>query len=468
MAELKICPVILAGGSGTRFWPLSRENWPKQFLKLTGNKSLIRLTVERAEAVSSGGKTFVVAGQDLSEKMRLELMSDEIRIVVEPAAKNTAPAIALAAKTIVDEMGDGVMVIMPSDHVIKDEHLFLEEMKKAVEAAGEGFLVTLGIIPSRPETGYGYIKQGEPVSKGVFLVERFTEKPDREKAEGFLAGGDYYWNSGMFVWKASVFLEEVGNFLPEIHETLEFFGDDEGRFDSAFKGLKAVSVDYGVMERSKKVVVVPCSFTWSDVGSWPALDEVLDRDEEGNIMKGNAIAIDSRDSIIYAGKDLVAAVGIKNMIVVDTEDATLVIPKERSQDVRKIVELLKHTGARERVEHKTVQRPWGSYTVLLEGDGFKIKEIEVLPGKRLSLQMHHQRSEHWVVISGNARVTRDEEEYTVKTGESTFIPKLSRHRLENSGLVPLRIIEVQNGEYVGEDDIVRFEDDFGRPAGGGD
>lgn len=457
-----IFAVILAGGSGTRFWPLSREQWPKQFLKISGEKSLIAQTVDRARTISRGGDVMIVAGRELAEKIRLELAGEAVRFVIEPAAKNTAPAIALAAMAICREGGDGFMVVLPSDHVIGEKDRFIRGVQKALTAAGEGFLVTLGITPGRPETGYGYIKRGGPLGEDVYRVERFTEKPDGATALRFLKEGGYYWNSGMFVWKASAYLKEVEKHIPALHESIRNAGDDEEGLGVSFSGVEPISVDFGIMEKSENVAVVACDFSWSDVGSWSALEEIQEKDEGGNVSLGNVLAVDCNDSIFYAGSDLVAAVGLQGMVVVDTEDATLVVPKERAQDVRKVVEILKEKGAKERVEHRTVHRPWGSYTVLLEGEGFKIKKIEVHPEKRLSLQMHHHRSEHWVVVSGAAKVTRGEEEYLVHANESTFIPRVTKHRLENPGIVPLNIIEVQNGEYVGEDDIVRFSDDFGR------
>ncbi len=457
-----IYPVILAGGAGTRFWPLSREQWPKQFIKIGGEKSLIGQTVDRARELSATGTAIVVAGKELSEKIRLELLIEHLHFVVEPAAKNTAPAIALAARFIRDRFGDGIMVVLPSDHVIKENDLFREAIAKAVGAAREGFLVTLGIAPRKPETGYGYIQRGREIGEGVYAVDRFTEKPDRDRAEQFVKEGSYYWNSGMFIWQAGTFLDEVKRHLPGLHDVISAHGPGDEGLAEAFAGIEPISVDYGVMERSDRVAVVPCDFSWSDVGSWSSLDEVEETDQEGNVSFGNVVAIECKDSVFYAGSDLVAAVGVKDMVVVDTEDATLVIPKERAQDVRRVVDLLREKGAKERIEHRTVSRPWGSYTVLLEGEGYKIKKIVVLPGKRLSYQMHYHRSEHWVVVSGTAKVTRNDEEYFVYANESTYIPKLAKHRLENPGLVPLNIIEVQNGEYVGEDDIVRFGDDYGR------
>jgi mannose-1-phosphate guanylyltransferase/mannose-6-phosphate isomerase len=462
MDRKDIFAVILAGGAGTRFWPLSREQWPKQFLKIGGGKNLIARTVDRARQLTGAGEVIVVAGRELSEKIRLQLFGEDLTFVVEPEAKNTAPAIALAARFIHEQNREGIMVVLPSDHIIKHEDRFREAIERAVAAAREGYLVTLGILPGKPETGYGYIKMGRDLSAGVHAVSRFTEKPDREEAERFLQEGGYYWNSGMFIWRADTFLKEVKTHLPRLFEVISAHAPDTEGLEKGFKKVEPISVDYGVMEKSERVAVVPCDISWSDVGSWSALDEVEERDERGNVSFGNVLAVDCRDSIFHAGDELVAAVGLHDMVVVDTEDATLVIPKDRAQDVRKIVDLLKERGGREFVEHRTVQKPWGSFTVLHESEGYKVKKIEVLPGKRLSLQMHHERSEHWVVVSGTAKVTRGEEEYIVRANESTYIPNETKHRLENTGTSPLSIIEVQHGRYLGEDDIVRFTDDYGR------
>ena len=462
MSEMKVYPLILAGGSGTRFWPLSREEWPKQLLNISGNGSLVAQAVSRAGLISGSERIYIVAGSSLAEKIRMVLLNENLTFVIEPAAKNTAPAIALAAKAICDREGDGIMVVLPSDHVILEEERFIEGVSRAIEGARRDYMVTLGITPTAPETGYGYVKAGAPLFEGVFEVKRFTEKPDRERAEQFLEEGGYYWNGGMFIWKASIFLEEVKTHLPELFDVIGKYGKDDEKMAEEFSGLEGISVDYGVMEKAKNVAVVPCSFTWSDVGSWAALDDIFDKDMSGNVVRGNVIPIECNDSIFYGGEELMAAVGLQEMIVVSTGDATLVVPKKRAQDVRNVARELKERGAREGVEHRTVTRPWGSYTVLLTGERFKIKKVEVSSGKRLSLQMHHHRSEHWVVVRGSAKVTKGDEEYVIQVNESTYIPKETKHRIENPGQAPLWIIEVQNGEYVGEDDIVRFQDDFGR------
>jgi mannose-1-phosphate guanylyltransferase/mannose-6-phosphate isomerase len=364
------------------------------------------------------------------------------------------------------------MVVLSADHAIRDVEGFRECLARAARAAEQDYLVTLGITPSRPETGYGYIRRGGPCAEagleGVSRVERFVEKPDLATAQGYLQSGRYYWNSGMFVWKVRTFLQELARHLPDLHEGLEEVrksiggGNEAAAVRSVFFRLASVSVDYGIMERTDRAAVVPADIGWSDVGSWTALEEVTDKDAAGNIVAGNVIDIDSRDSVIYADQRLVATIGLRDLIVVDTPDATLVCSRDRAQDVKKVVEELKKRRADEHVTHRTVHRPWGNYTVLEEGERFKIKRIVVHPGAKLSHQLHYHRSEHWVVVSGTARVTNGDREYDVHTNESTYIPMSTKHRLENPGKVPLQIIEVQNGEYLEEDDIVRFDDDYKR------
>jgi mannose-1-phosphate guanylyltransferase/mannose-6-phosphate isomerase len=397
----------------------------------------------------------------------------KVGYLIEPYARNTAPAIGLAAAYFYSLDEEAVMVALPSDHLLGDPQEFLEIIKHAEKIARGGYLVTLGIKPTRPETGFGYIKLGAKLDKysegyASHVVDRFVEKPDRENAEKYLKSGDYFWNSGMFVFKASTILDEIKKYMPALHEILMEFSRlplSEWNSEKA-KGLflraEATSIDYGILERTDKVAVVPMDINWVDVGSLTAIGDFLEVDESGNAVTGNVVNIDSENTIVYGEKRLVATLGLKDMIVIDTHDATLVCPKDRAQDVRKVVDVLKSRDADEYLVHRTVYRPWGSYTLLESGPGFKIKVIEVKPGERLSLQMHHHRSEHWVVISGTARVTRGDEEFNVHVNESTFIPPSTAHRLENPGKIMLKIIEVQNGEYLDEDDIVRTEDDYAR------
>jgi mannose-1-phosphate guanylyltransferase/mannose-6-phosphate isomerase len=464
--------VILAGGSGTRFWPLSRRLAPKQLLALTGDHTMLQETVLRIAPVVPPERVWVVTGRDLSDEARRQLRVIGVSAVVvdEPVGRNTAPAISVAAHRLLAIDPDAMMVVLPSDHAVAKPEAFLESLNAAIQAAEEGWLVTIGIVPRRAETGYGYIHRG-PALPGnrAYRVERFVEKPDRTTAEGYVADGGYLWNAGMFVWRADVIVEELRRHAPgvaaagaAIAEAMTQ-GADAGRLRTLYDAVESVSIDYAVLERSTRVAVVPAEFGWSDVGSWAALDDVAEKDARGNVISGRVVDVDSRESIVYAQDRVVATIGLTNLIVVDTPDATLVCAKDRAQDVRKVVDALEAQRAQEHVVHKTVQRPWGTYTVLGEGPGYKIKRITVNPSSRLSLQMHRQRSEHWVVVAGTARVTSENRVYDVATNESTYIPPQTKHRLENvDPAVPLEIIEVQNGPYLGEDDIVRFDDDFGR------
>ncbi|MBI5639127.1 MAG: mannose-1-phosphate guanylyltransferase/mannose-6-phosphate isomerase [Nitrospirae bacterium] len=476
--------VILAGGSGTRFWPLSREKTPKQLLRVFGDSTMIQQTVARLTESLPVGNIYIVTGDKYSYDIRSQLRetcgSDRFRMLVEPAARNTAPAIGLAAVYIKKRDSKAVISVMPSDHIILKTDEFGKVMKKAAEVAAKGYLTTIGIIPDRPETGYGYIKKGKSLeaegrgrkakdaATDAFTVEKFVEKPDRKKAAEYVRSGDYFWNSGIFVWRVSDVLAEIKRQLPELHKGLLEIGKAIGKKNEqdvireVFKSLQSVSIDYGIMEKAERVAVVPADMGWSDVGSWRALDDISKKDEAGNIISGNVIDIGSKNSIFYAGKRLIATVGIENTVVVDTPDATLICSKAHTQDVRKVVDELKKKGAGELVEHLTVNRPWGSYTLLETGPRYKIKRIVVNPGAKLSYQLHHHRSEHWVVVSGTARVTVGDKVYNVHPNESTYVPISTMHRLENPGKVPLHLIEVQNGDYIEEDDIVRLADDYGR------
>jgi mannose-1-phosphate guanylyltransferase/mannose-6-phosphate isomerase len=469
--------VIMAGGSGTRFWPLSREKMPKQLLRIGGDDTLIQQAVDRVLPLIGREHVFIVTNQGLAGEIRTQLTDRfggawDRNFILEPSAKNTAPALGLAALHVSRIDPDGVMVVLAADHVIKRADAFQDCLRTAAEAARHGYLVTLGIRPGRPETGYGYIKAGELCSGagigGVHHVERFVEKPDHRTAEEYLRSGHYYWNSGMFLWKASVFLQEIARHMPALHQGLEEIrksigtGKETETVQAVFRGLESISVDYGIMERTDRAAVVPADIGWSDVGSWNALEEVTEKDGSGNIVSGNVIDIGSINSVLYAEKRLVATIGLTDTIVVDTPDATLVCSRDRAQDVKKVVDELKKRKAEEHLTHRTVHRPWGNYTVLEEGDRYKIKRIVVHPGAKLSHQLHRHRSEHWVVVTGTARVTNGDREYDVHPNESTYIPLSTMHRLENRGRIPLQIIEVQNGEYLEEDDIVRLDDDYNR------
>lgn len=461
--------VVLAGGSGSRLWPLSRQQLPKQFLRLDGEVSLLEATINRLHPMVESHDVWVVTGEKHAVG---EAYADLVRYnqILEPVGRNTAPAIALAAALLMDQSGeDPVMVVLPADHVIKRPAAFRERLAEAVEIAESGRLVTFGIKPGRPDTGFGYIEV-EDSDSVARPVRRFTEKPDLATAEGFLRQGNYYWNSGMFVWRASVILEEIRRWIPEIDAVLADMRSAwqggqpwQDVVREAFRRMPDISIDYGVLERSDKVSLIPCDIDWSDVGSWDAVHEISNLDADGNALDGDVIAIDCKNSLLRSRDRLLAAVGLEDVIAVETADAILLAGRGDSQRVREIVDRLKQRGSREHIEHLTVRRPWGSYKVLEDsGAGYKMKRIEVLPNHSLSLQRHQHRSEHWVVVSGTATVTRGAETFTVSKNESTYIPIGVLHRLENRGRIPLQIVEVQVGEYVGEDDIERFDDSYGR------
>lgn len=479
--------VIMAGGSGTRFWPLSREKMPKQLLKIGANDTLIQQTVKRILPLMQQRNILIVTNQALSDPISHQLTTEfseswDMNFILEPQAKNTAPALGLAALHINRIDPDGVMAVFSADHSIRKADDFLNLLRRAVTAAEDNYLVTFGIKPDRPETGYGYIKAGEKIAHGPRLgadgknaneagicnVEAFVEKPDVDTARNYLADGRYYWNSGIFVWKTSVLLQEIERHAPALYGALKEIEKSIGTeseaevVKNAFQRLESISVDYAVMEKTDRAAVIPADIGWSDVGSWTALDDVSQRDASGNIISGNVLDFGSCNSILYAEKRLVATIGLKDTVVVDTPDATLVCSKERAQDVKKVVDVLKTRKSGEHLIHRTVHRPWGSYTILEEGDRYKIKRLEIHPGAKLSHQLHHHRSEHWVVVSGTARVMNGDREYDVHPNESTYIPISTKHRLENRGKIPLQIIEVQNGEYLEEDDIVRFDDVYNR------
>lgn len=475
---------ILAGGSGQRFWPLSRELKPKQLLSMFGQESLIAQAVRRIlPFAGDADHVTIVTNERLFDELRNHLTAqDDARLhavtyIQEPIARNTAPAIALAAAIFAGIDPDAVMVVLPSDHMLEDGDVWADCISAGVAAADEGYLVTIGIKPTRPETGYGYILANDALpqftvgSVTPHVVERFVEKPDLALAERFVAEGNYYWNAGIFVMRASRVLEELeaagGDGAP-IAEVVRWIAaqppaernGDEAR--ARFEALDAISIDKAVMERSDRVAVIPASLSWSDVGSLLALEEVAPADNVGNVRVGRGVDIDTRDSVIYATDRLVATLGVHDVIVVDTTDATLVLDKSRAQDVRQVVQALKRQNAEEIVQPKTSLRPWGAWTSLLSAPSYQIKLIEVKPGARLSLQKHHHRSEHWIVVSGTAMVSRDGEQVEVHANESIFLPQGAVHRLENCGRVPLKLIEVQVGEYLGEDDIVRLDDDWNR------
>lgn len=474
MSDGQVHAVILAGGSGSRLWPLSRQHLPKQFLSLDGDVSLLQTTINRLAPVIDA-KNILIVTQESHAKGEAYHALLPYQALFEPIGRNTAPAIALAAAYLTahgaeNHLADPIMVVLPADHSIKDEARFRAHLELAIKAAESGKLITFGIQPTQPDTGFGYIKAHAGDTPEVYVVERFTEKPDHATAEHFLKEGNYFWNSGMFVWRASVILAEIQQHLPAVHQVIQTILAESraaGTFQQAvgkhFSSMPSISIDYGVLEKSGQVALIPCDIGWNDVGSWQAVHEISAQDENGNVLQGNVIALGCENSLIRAEKRLVAAIGVKDLCIIETADAILISSSEQTQQVREVVDTLQQRGATEHVYHAKVNRPWGNYTVLEEDqEGFKIKRIEVAPGARLSLQSHRQRSEHWVVVSGTATVTNGDEVITVHKNQSTYIPIGTQHRLENRGNEPLHIVEIQVGDYLGEDDIQRFEDNYGR------
>lgn len=463
--------IILAGGSGTRLWPVSRYGMPKQFIKLNGGKSLLCQTVERLAAVLPLKDIFVITNEDYRFHVQADLRSVspemEDNVILEPVGRNTAPAIALVMRYCLEKLRsrkDEVVFICPSDHIIEPVEKFAKYARQAEAAARAGSIVTFGVKPDRPETGYGYIKKGgkAPGNGGVCRVEKFAEKPDAKTAEKYLAAGDYYWNSGMFAFTIETMLAEFKAYAPEISRRMP---QTLAKMTAGFKDMPNISIDYAVMERSKKAAVLPIDLLWSDVGSWDSLPEVIKPDGDGNVKVGDVLALDTKRTIVMGEGRLISTIGLKDLIVVDTPDALLIARRGQAQRVKEVVEQLKERRRKEVKEHTTTYRPWGSYTVLEEGPRYKIKRIVVKPNQKLSHQLHYHRSEHWIIVKGTARVTLGKTSTLVHENESTYVPKSTEHRLENPGKVPLEMIEVQNGEYVGEDDIVRYEDKYGRVNG---
>ncbi|HEY3850520.1 MAG TPA: mannose-1-phosphate guanylyltransferase/mannose-6-phosphate isomerase [Steroidobacteraceae bacterium] len=468
---MKLTPVILSGGAGTRLWPLSREMYPKQLLALAGKQTMLQETAARLAGIEGAGDPVIVCNEahrfTVAEQIRT-LSMRAAAILLEPAGRNTAPAVALAALQAQKHDPDAVLLVAPADHVVRDVHLFRQAAVVAAGLAQDGKLVTFGIVAHAPETGYGYIRRGEG-NGPAFPVAEFIEKPPMDLARQFVASGDYFWNSGMFVFKASRYLAELAAFAPDILEAsksafeaatadLDFVRIDK----AAFEKCRSDSIDYAVMEKTRDAVVLPLDAGWSDVGSWASLFDALPADEEGNVLRGDVLVHDTHDCYVHSTSRLVAAVGMDDHVIVETKDAILVAPKERVQDVKDLVAKLKKSGRGESSLHREVFRPWGSYDSLDAGERFQVKRLSIKPNGVLSLQMHHHRAEHWIVVQGTARVTCNDKTFLLSENESTYIPIGATHRIENPGKVHLHIVEVQSGSYLGEDDIVRFQDNYGR------
>ena len=470
---MTIYPVILTGGAGSRLWPLSREHYPKPLLPLFGKRTLLQETVLRLADMPAVAAPLFVCNEEHRFLVAEQVQSLDKKagaILLEPEGRNTAPALTIAALYLLEKDPDAVMVVMPADHVIPSSELFQAAVERAIELCPDGHLVTFGVVPTHAETGYGYIRRGVALDGGgAYRVDRFVEKPDLATAQGYVDSGEYYWNSGIFALRAAAWITEIKRFAPAILascETAVAGGKRDVDFcrvdKAAFLASPSDSIDYAVMEKTDRAAVVPLDAGWSDVGAWSALWDISERDGQGNVTQGDVLTHDVRDTLVLAQHRCVAAIGLEGAVIIETPDAVLVTRRDRAQDVKEIVSQLKKNGRSEYKFHRRVYRPWGDYEGIDVGARYQVKRLTVKPGASLSLQMHHHRAEHWVVVKGTAKVTRGEETFILSENESTYIPLGTKHRLENPGAIPLEIIEVQSGSYLGEDDIVRFEDVYDR------
>lgn len=467
-----IIPVILLGGSGTRLWPVSRKNHPKQFLNLVGEDTLLQATIKRLDGLENLSAPIVICNEEHRFTTAEQLSSMQWNkgdIILEPVGRNTAPAVAIAALRALQKHEDALLLVLPADHVIQHTHIFQEAVVTAANVARADHLVTFGVVPTKPETGYGYIRRGAEVDGSCFDVAEFVEKPNLEKASEYVASGEYYWNSGMFMFKASAYLQELKAFHPQMLESSQAALDlAQNDLDFLRLGKKeftdcpADSIDYAVMEKTTKAVTVPLDANWNDVGSWDALWEVNDKDENGNAITGDVVLSDAKNCLVRSENKLVSLVGVENLVVIETKDALLVAAKDKVQDVKTIVEQLRANNRSEAELHQEVYRPWGKYDGVDQGERFQVKRITVNAGESTSLQMHYHRAEHWIIVSGIAEITCGEKVFLCAENESAFIPQGSSHRIRNPGKLPMEMIEVQTGSYLGEDDIVRFDDQYGR------
>jgi len=469
---MKIIPVILSGGSGTRLWPLSRKQYPKQYLPLAGDNTMLQETILRLSGLDNLADPIIVCNADHRFLVAEQCQQIDIKnpiILLEPVGRNTAPAIAAAALQSLKDSDDAILLVLSADHVIQDFDAFHKAINIANQQAQSGKLATFGIVPTDANTGYGYIKSSKDNNNGAYKVEEFVEKPDLKTAEFYLEQGGYLWNSGMFMFQAHTFIKELTTHAPNIVtsvnnavnnavQDLDFIRLEK----QAFKSSPSDSIDYALMEKSNNVVVVPLDAQWNDIGAWSALYDIGIKDGQGNVIKGDVITQDTTNTYINADHHMVAVIGVDNLIIIDTPDATFIATQDKAQEVKNIVESLQASGRCESRAHRKVYRPWGWYDSIESGEYFQVKRLHVKPGAKLSLQMHHKRAEHWVVVSGTATVTNGEQTYSLNKGESTYVPLGVTHALGNQANEPLEIIEVQSGTYLGEDDIVRFEDIYGR------